>query len=237
MAGHSKWANIKHRKERADQKKGKIFSKLIKEIIVAVKQGGADPTTNTKLRGIIQKAKAANLPNENIERNIKKASNADQSNYHETIYEIYGVGSVGIIVEGLTDNKNRMASEIRIAINKCGGTIATPGAVSYNFEKKGVIQILSDQKEELFLDAIDAGAEEFDSSEDQCMITTAADQLMKVKEELDQKGYISTGATIEMIPKLLVQCSKEDQDKNLTLIEWLENLDDVDSVYHNMDLS
>src|SRR5271157_288814 len=127
MSGHSKWANIKHRKDRADQKKGKIFSRIMKEIISAVKHGGPDQKSNSKLRIAILKAKEANLPNENIERNIKKASSADQQDFEDVTYELYGYGGVGIIVEAMTDNKNRLASEIRIATNKCGGTIAMPG--------------------------------------------------------------------------------------------------------------
>src|SRR3990167_10602916 len=141
MAGHSKWANIKHRKERADKKKGKIFSRIMKEIISAVKQGGPDLKSNSKLRIAIQKAKDANLPTDNIERNIKKAASADTSDYTEMTYELYGFGGVGLVVDIMTDNKNRIASEIRIAINKCGGTIATPGAVSYNFDRKGLIRV------------------------------------------------------------------------------------------------
>ena len=141
MAGHSKWANIKHKKERADAKKGKVFSRIIKGLISAVKQGGPDPKSNAKLRAAIQKAKAANLPADNIERNIKKASNVDQSDYTEMTYEIYGHGGVGIIVLAMTDNKNRTASDMRIATNKKGGAIASPGSVMFNFDKKGVIQI------------------------------------------------------------------------------------------------
>ena len=153
MAGHSKWANIKHRKDRSDRKKGKIFSRIMKEVISAVKQGGSDPKTNSKLRAAIDKAKEANVPNENIERNIKKASSSDQQDFVEITYELYGYGGVGIIVEGMTDNKNRIASDIRIATNKCGGTIATPGAVAYNFDRKGVIRIpkANTKEDDLFM--------------------------------------------------------------------------------------
>ena len=141
MAGHSKWANIKHRKERADQKKGKIFSRAVKEIISAVKQGGPDLKSNGKLRIAVEKARDANVPNENIERNIKKASDPNTQDFLPFQYELYGFGGVGLIVVGLTDNKNRISSEIRIALNKCGGTQAQPGAVAFNFERKGVIEV------------------------------------------------------------------------------------------------
>ncbi len=236
MAGHSKWANIKRRKEKSDQKKGKEFSHIAKEIISAVKQGGSDPKSNAKLRIVIQKAKSANFPNENIERNIKKAASPDQSDFSEVTYELYGYGGVGIIVEALTDNKNRTSSEIRIATNKCGGTIATPGSVSYNFERKGVLEVLKKHalEEELFLLASDHGAEDFETLEDRFLITTTAENLGKLKEVIETNQIICDGATLEMIPKNLVECSKEDMDANFKLIEWLENLEDVDEVYHNM---
>lgn len=142
MAGHSKWANIKHRKGRADAIKGKLFTRVTKEIISAVKQGGPDVKNNPKLRAALQKARDVNLPNDNIERNIKKASSQDQADFTQMTYELYGYGGVGILVDIMTDNKNRAAAEMRIATNKRGGTIANPGAVSFNFDKKGVIQVL-----------------------------------------------------------------------------------------------
>ena len=141
MAGHSKWANIKHRKERSDKKKGKIFSRIIKELMSAVRQSGPDPKTNSKLRVAIQKAREANVPNDNIERNIKKASSEGGEDYVSMTYELYGFGGVGLIADIMTDNKNRISSDIRIAKNKCGGTIATPGAVAYNFDRKGLIRV------------------------------------------------------------------------------------------------
>src|SRR3990172_108699 len=141
MAGHSKWANIKHRKERSDKKKGKLFSRIAKEIISAVKQGGSDIKTNTKLKLALLKAKDVNLPNDVIERNIKKASSRDQSDFINMSYELYGYGGVGVFVDIMTDNKNKISSEIRIATNKCGGNIATPGAVAFNFDRKGIIKI------------------------------------------------------------------------------------------------
>ncbi len=236
MAGHSKWANIKHRKGRADAAKGKIFSRLVKEIISAVKQGGPDPKTNSKLRLVIQKAKVANLPSENIERNIKKATSQDQADYEQVTYELYGHGGVGIVVDVMTDNRNRAASEMRIATNKRGGTIAGPGSVLFNFEKKGVIQVLQkDVKEDdLFLAVTEAGAEDFEANEDLFLITTPPDLLYQVKEKIEQMGIKCEAADLEVIPKVFVECDAETAKANFALIEWLENLDDVDAVYHNM---
>jgi len=239
MAGHSKWANIKHKKERADQKKGKVFSKLTKEIINAAKQGGADPETNIKLKAVIQKAKAANLPNDTIERNIKKAISTDQSNYDEVAYELYGHSGVGIIAEALTDNKNRTASDIRIAISKCGGNIGSSGAVMYNFEKKGFLQIDAQQikEDDMFMLATDAGADDFELIENNYLITTEQDMLYAVKERIEAQNIKVEDAFLDMIPKVRVKCSQEDQQKNEKLIDWLDNLDDVDAVYHNMEES
>ncbi|MCH9627316.1 MAG: Transcriptional regulatory protein PmpR [Chlamydiales bacterium] len=238
MAGHSKWANIKHKKDKADKQKGKIFSRIAKEIISAVKVGGADQKNNPRLRLAIQKAKAANMPNDNIERNIKKASNSDQTDYESLTYEIYGHGGVGLIVEAMTDNKNRTASDMRIATNKRGGTIAQPGAVAFNFDRKGLIQIeRGDFKEEtLFNAALEAGAEDFESVDVGFMITTDPAQLYAVKEQLDAKGFASAEAEITMIPKVLVECDEGTIEANTALIDWLEDLEDVDAVYHNMDL-
>jgi len=238
MAGHSKWANIKHRKGKADAIKGKLFSRVTKEIISAVKQGGSDPKSNTKLRIAIQKAREANLPNENIERNIKKATSADQADFSEVLYELYGYGGVGILAEILTDNKNRAASEIRIATNKKGGTIASPGSVSFNFDRKGIIQVFkkSAQEDALFLAATEAGAEDFEIADDSYFITTAPDQLFQVKEKIESMGVPCEEAELQMIPKTYVACDEEAQKLNLDLIDYLENLDDVDTVYHNMKL-
>lgn len=236
MAGHSKWANIKHRKGRADARKGKVFSRITKELIVAVRAGGSDPKTNAKLRLVLQKAKAANLPNDNIERNIKKASSGDPVNYDEITYEIYGHNGVGIICEAMTDNKNRTASDIRIATNKNGGSIATPGSVAFQFDRKGVILIPKKgvDQDELFLLVTDVGADEFEEQEDVFVVMTPPDLLFQVKEALDEKQVVIEEANIEMIPKVYVECDEESKEKNIALIEWLEGLDDIDVVYHNM---
>lgn len=237
MAGHSKWANIKHRKGKADAKKGKIFTRAAKEIISAVKVGGgADPKTNTRLRLALQKARAANVPNDNIERCIKKALSADQADYTEMNYELYGYGGVGIIVEVLTDNKNRVSSEMHIATNKRGGRMANPGSVMFNFDKRGVIQVAKRNATEdsVFLTATEAGAEDFEVTEEAFMITTDPADLYTVKDALTHAGFTCEEAELEMIPKNYIECSLDDAKSNLALVEWLEQMDDVDAVYHNM---
>lgn len=236
MAGHSKWANIKHRKGRADAKKGKIFSRIAKEVISAVKVGGPDPKSNPRLRLVIQKAREANVPNENVERNIKKGMSADQADYSEITYELYGHGGVGIIANVMTDNKNRIASEMNIATNKRGGNVATPGAVAFNFDRKGILQVSKEQgsEEDLFLAVTEAGAEDFEAVEDSFVITTDPADLYAVKDKLAEQGIICTSAELEMIPKVTVECDEETAKANLALIEWLEDLDDVDAVFHNM---
>ncbi len=237
MAGHSKWANIKHQKGRADAKKGKIFSRCAKEIISAVKMGGTDPKMNARLRCALDKARENNVPNDVIERNIKKGSSADQADYSEMTYELYGHGGVGLVLDILTDNKNRISSDIRIATNKRGGNIATPGAVAYNFDRKGIIEVVKGKvkEEDLFLVASDAGAEDFEVEEEGYIITTAPMDLAKVKAAIEAIGLKCDEASLEMIPKLYVECDEEAQKANMALIEWLEGIDDVDSVYHNMD--
>lgn len=238
MAGHSKWANIRHRKERADSKKGKAFSRSAKEIISAVKLGGGDPKGNTRLRLAIERARAANVPNDVIERNIKKATSADQADYAEMTYEIYGHGGVGIVIDALTDNRNRTVSDLRIATNKRGGTIANQGAVSYNFDRKGVIQVDGKGVDEhnLFVAASEGGAEDFETEEGMFVITTDPTDLFKVKEAIEKAGFKCESASLEMVPKVLVECDIETAKANLALIEWLEGIDDVDEVYHNLDI-
>jgi len=238
MAGHSKWANIKHRKGKADAKKGKAFSRVAKEIISAVKLGGPDQKNNPRLRLALLKAKDVNLPNDVVERNIKKASNVDQADFIEMTYELYGHGGVGIIVDIMTDNKNRISSDMRIATNKRGGTVATPGAVAFNFERKGIIEIQKNHaiEDELFLAATEAGAQDFETADDFYIITTDPADLYVVKEAVEKLGFKSDESSLEMIPKVYVDCDEETIKSNLALIDWLEQLDDVDVVYHNMNL-
>jgi YebC/PmpR family DNA-binding regulatory protein len=238
MAGHSKWANIKHRKGKADAKKGKAFSRSAKEIISAVKLGGPDPKTNPRLRLALQKAKEVNLPNEVVERNIKKASSADQADYLEMTYELYGHGGVGLIIDVMTDNKNRISSDMRIATNKRGGTIATPGAVAFNFDRKGIIQVSKKniKEDELFLTATEAGALDFENEDDMFIITTDPVELYGVKEAIEKAGFKCEESSLEMMPKVYVDCDEETMKANLALVDWLEQLDDVDAVFHNMNL-
>ncbi len=236
MAGHSKWANIKHRKGRADAIKGKIFSRIAKEIISSVRMGGPDPKGNTHLRLAIQRAREANMPSENVERTIKKAGGSDQADYHHIIYEIYGYGGVGIIVEALTDNKNRMASDIRIALNKNGGTMANPGAVTFNFDQKGIIRVDKEgiDMDVLFLAVTEAGAEDFKEEEETYLVITEPHKLYSVKDALKEVKVLET--ELVMIPKTIMQCGLEDEKANMLLIEWFEDLDDVDTVFHNMSM-
>jgi YebC/PmpR family DNA-binding regulatory protein len=241
MAGHSKWANIKHRKERADAKRGKAFTRVTKEIINAVKSAGPDPKTNAKLRVAIQKAKEVNLPSDNIERNIKKATSADQEAYVEFIYELYGHGGVGILAIGMTDNRNRLASDIRIATNKRGGTIAAPGSVLFNFDHKGVIQLKcpADKEEELFLLASDQGAEEIEEGPEAgtSIVLTPPEQLTVIRQALELAGYEIIEAEQQYLPKVRVSSHGEALAANQALIEWLEGIDDVDEVIHNIEES
>jgi len=237
MAGHSKWANIKRQKEKTDAKRGKIFSRISKEIINAIKLGGStDPKINNRLRIAIQHAKAANFPSDNIDRVIKKASASDQELYHEFQYELYGHEGVGIILDIMTNNKNRIASEIRVATNKRGGSVAVPGAVSFNFERKGVILFTKNHalEEELFTTAIDAGADDFSSDEESFIILTSPQNFYDVKTAVENLGLQADSATIEMIPKSFIEVSQEGREANLALLDWLESIDDVDALYHNM---
>jgi YebC/PmpR family DNA-binding regulatory protein len=236
MAGHSKWANIKRKKAKTDAVKGKIFSRVSKEIINAVKHGGADPKGNVKLRIAIEKAKDVNFPQDNIDRLIKKASSVDQEAYHEIQYELYGHGGVGIIVDIMTDNKNRISSEIRIATNKRGGNVTTPGAVSFNFDRKGVIVVSKQHalEDELFMAATDAGAEDFADEGEVFVITCDPTAFFHVKEAIEKLGFKPDHAAIEMVPKTYVEVDEGTCKQNLQLIDWLENIDDVDHVYHNM---
>jgi len=237
MAGHSKWANIRHRKGKADALKGKIISRCAKEIITSVKLGGSDPKNNPRLRVALDKAKVGNVPNEVIERNIKKGMSQDTSTYEDVTYELYGYGGVGILVEVLTDNRNRTSSDMRIATNKRGGTVATPGAVAFNFDRKGVIELAktAGNEDELFAIALDAGAEDFESSEEGFFITTDPQELDKVQVALKGKNIPIADASLTMIPKSMISCSEEDAKNNMALIEWIEALDDVDELYHNME--
>ena len=240
MSGHSKFANIKHKKEKNDAAKGKIFTKIGREIAVAVKEGGgADPANNSRLRDVIAKAKANNMPNDNIERSIKKAAgDADANNYERVVYEGYGPNGTAIIVDALTDNKNRTASNVRSAFTKGNGNIGTPGCVSFMFDKKG--QILIDREEfemdadELMMLALDAGAEDFAEEEDSFEIITDPDSFSEVREKLEAAGIPMMEASVTMIPQTYVELTDETDIKNIQkTLDLLDDDDDVQEVYHN----
>ncbi len=237
MSGHSKWKNIMHKKEKTDAQRAKIFTKIGKEMAVAVKEGGPDPVSNSKLASLIAKAKANNVPNDNIDRIIKKASSADGADYEEIVYEGYGPSGVAVIVEATTDNRNRTASDVRHYFVKFGGNLGTTGCVSFMFEEKGVIVIENDGKvdeDQLMEDALEAGAADFVSEDGVFEISTETDDLEAVRASLAGKGYAIMSADTDKVPSSYVSLTGEDDVKNMTkLIEALEDNDDVIEVYHN----
>lgn len=238
MSGHSKWANIKHKKGKSDAQKGKIFTKLGREIVIAVKQGGPDPDANSRLKDVIAKCKAANMPNDNISRSIKKASgDGDASNYEEITYEGYGPGGVAVIVECTTDNRNRTAGDLRHYFDKFGGNLGQSGCVSFMFNKKGVIVIEKDGKineDTLMMEALEAGAEDFDASDDCFEILTDPADFSAVREALEAKGYEFLEAEVSMIPTTTTKLTDPEQIKFMDkLIENVEDLDDVANLYHS----
>ena len=241
MSGHSKFANIKHKKEKNDAKKGKIFTVIGREIAVAVKEGGPDPNNNSKLRDVIAKAKANNMPNDTIDRGIKKAAgNVDAVNYVNITYEGYGPSGTAIIVEALTDNKNRTASNVRNAFTKGNGSLGTSGCVSYMFDQKG--QIIIDREEcdmdadDLMMMALDAGAEDFSEEEDSFEILTDPDTFEEVREALEKAGIPMASADVTMIPQNYVKVTDETALKGLQrTLDLLDEDDDVQAVYHNWD--
>ncbi len=240
MSGHSKWANIKRKKEKTDSQRGKIFTKLGREITIVVRQGGPEPEANSKLKDVIAKAKAANMPNENIMRCIKKAAgDVDSANYEEIVYEGYGPGGVAVIVEAMTDNRNRTAGDVRHYFDKFGGNLGTTGCVSFMFDKKGVILIEKDGKineDNLMMEALEVGAEDFTAEEDVYEITTSPDDFSAVREALEKKGYDFVEAEVEMVPQTMTKLTDPKQIEFMDkLIEHLEDLDDVQNVYHNWD--
>jgi YebC/PmpR family DNA-binding regulatory protein len=238
MSGHSKWANIKHKKEKTDAQKAKIFTKIGKEITVAVKMGGGDPNSNSKLRDLIAKAKSNNVPNDNIERCIKKAMGAQDVNYEEIVYEGYGPAGVAVIVETTTDNRNRTAGEVRHYFDKFGGNMGQTGCVSYMFESKGLI-IIEDEDEEIDEDvlmekALEAGAEDFAGENNVYEITTDVDDVYAIKEALEAAGYKITSAEQTKLPNTYVELTTDDDIKHMSLLlEYLDDNDDVINVYHN----
>lgn len=240
MSGHSKWKNIMHKKEKSDAQKASVFTKIGREITQAVKEGGPDPASNSKLKDIIAKAKTNNVPNDNIERVIKKAAgDGDNTSYEEITYEGYGPSGVAVIVEAATDSRNRTASDVRHFFDKYGGNLGSNGCVSYMFEDKGVIILLREDNEgvdedQLMEDALEAGAEDFSSDEETFEITTEPSDVYAIKEALEAKGYKVESAEEDKIPNTYVTLESEDDIKNMNLlIEHLEESDDVQEIYHN----
>ena len=241
MSGHSKFANIKHKKEKNDAAKGKIFTIIGREIAVAVKEGGPDPANNSKLRDVIAKAKANNMPNDTIDRGIKKAAgDANSVNYVSVTYEGYGPNGSAIIVDALTDNKNRTASNVRNAFTKGGGNVGKQGCVSFMFDNKG--QIIIDKEEcdmdadELMMVAVDAGAEDFAEEDDSFEITTDPNEFSVVREALEKAGISMVSAEVTMIPQNWVELTDENDIKKMNrILDLLDDDDDVQAVYHNWD--
>lgn len=240
MSGHSKWNNIKRKKEAADGAKAKVFTRIGREITVAVKEGGPDPASNSKLRDLISKAKANNVPNDNIDRVIKKAAgDNDKNNYETMVYEGYGPGGVAVIVECLTDNKNRTAGDVRHYFDKFGGNMGTTGCVSFMFTRKGVIVLENDNCDEdkLMEDCFEAGAGDFNIDEDAIEVTTDPNDVYNIAEILRGMGYTVVSAEDTMVPSTYTTLTDETQIKHMNLLlEALDDNDDVQEVYHNWDM-
>ncbi len=240
MSGHSKFANIAHKKAANDAAKGKIFTRLGKEIMVAVKEGGSDINNNSKLRQVVAKAKASNMPNDTIERAIKKAASTDMSNYESVTYEGYGPNGIAIIVEALTDNRNRAASNIRNAFTKGGGNVGTPGCVSFMFDDKGQIIISKEEcdkdADELMMLSLDAGADDFNEEDDCYEVLTSPDDFTTVHDALSKENVTMASAEVTMIPQTYVALTSDDDIKKMNrILSLLDDEDDVQNVYHNWD--
>ncbi len=240
MSGHSKWANIKNKKAKGDAARGKIFTKLGREIAVAVKAGGPDPSINSKLYDVIVKCKAANMPNDNIQRGIKKASGElNAINYEAMTYEGYGIGGSAVIVETLTDNKNRTAGDIRHCFDKCGGSMGVSGSVSYLFDRKGVIEVerTAALSEDAVMEmALEAGADDMITTEDEFVIYTSPAAFSEVRNFLEGKGLNFVSAEVELIPQNRVTLEGDKLDKFLKMLDMMDELDDVQNIFHNVDL-
>ena len=240
MSGHSKWHNIQKTKGAADAKRSQLFTKIAREMIVAVKEGGSgDPNNNSRLATVIAKAKAANMPNDNIKRTIDKALGAGNAdNYEQVVYEGYGPCGVAVIVEALTNNRNRTAPEMRHLFDKYGGNMGASGCVSWSFDKKGVIVIDNEEgeldEETVMMDALDCGAADFQADEGIFEVTTEPDDFNAVVKALEEKGYVFASAGIEMVPQNYIKLTNEDDIKNMTkMIDLMEDNEDVQNVYHN----
>ena len=238
MSGHNKWSTIKHKKEKTDAQRGKIFTKIGREIAIAVREGGPDPNTNSKLKDVVAKAKAANMPNENIQRSIKKASGeGDATQYKEITYEGYAPGGVAVIVELVTDNLNRTASEVRHIFDKCGGSLGATGCVAWMFDRKGLIVLEGENldEDEVMMDAIDAGANDVAFDEGYAEIETDPNEVESVREKLEGKYTISS-AESTLVPQNTTDPAGEDLERLQKILDMLNDLDDVSEVYHNANL-
>ncbi len=241
MSGHSKWSSIKHKKGAADAKRGKLFSKLSRAIIVAAKEGGGDPTNNLALQNAVEKARSYSMPKDNIDRAIAKGSgaDADASSFETVVYEGYGPEGVAVIVEALTDNRNRTASDVRHAFSKHGGSLGATGAVAWQFERRGVVVVPADgvDEDELFLAAAEAGAEDVDLDGSVFQVTSHPESLAAVREAIGAEGFTIDSAELMMVPKTTVAIDDESKAKQvMRLIDTLEDNDDVQEVYANFDI-
>ena len=242
MSGHNKWSTIKHKKEKTDAQRGKIFTKIGREIAIAVREGGsADPNTNSKLKDVVAKAKAANMPNENIMRSIKKAAGEGEgNNYKEVTYEGYAPGGIAVIVEVVTDNLNRTASEVRHIFDKCGGSLGATGCVSWKFERKGVIEIDNNKgldEDEMMMLALDAGASDVEYGQEVSVIYTDPNDFSAVRDSLEASGCTFLSAERAMVPTTTVEITDPEMaGKVQKLIDWLEDYDDTQEVFHDADL-
>jgi YebC/PmpR family DNA-binding regulatory protein len=239
MAGHSKWANIKHRKGAQDKKRSKIFTKIIKEVTIAAKEGGADPNFNPRLRLAIQNAKGANIPKDTVERAVNKGSGTDAENYIETTYEGYGPSGIAVFVECTTDNINRTVQDVRAAFSKYGGNLGTNGSLSFIFDRKGIFTVPKGNlvEDQFMMEVIDAGAEDVELQEDIFLITTSLEDFGTMQKRLDELNVEAESAKLERIPKTTTTLDIDSAQKVMKLIDALEDNDDVQNVYHNMELT
>ncbi len=239
MSGHSKWSTVKRKKGAADAKRGKIFTKIIKEIVIAAKEGGGDPESNARLRLAIQNAKGANMPKDNIERAIKKATGSDAENYIETTFEGYGPSGIAVFMECLTDNKNRTLAAVRSAFNKHGGSLGTNGSLSFLFETKGVFTIKKEglDMDNIQLEMIDAGAEDFELEEETFDITCAREDFGSVSKKLSEMGIEPQESGLKRIPNDTKELDIESAKQVVRFIETLEDDDDIQNVYHNLEIT
>lgn len=238
MSGHSKWKNIMHKKAKNDSARASVFTKIGKEIAIAVREGGSDPGSNSKLKDLIAKAKANNVPNDNIDRVIKKAAGGDGEQYEVVYYEGYGIGGVAVIVETTTDNRNRTAADVRHYFDKCGGNLGTTGCVSFMFNDKGVIVIDAEEikdEDKLMEDSMECGALDFTGDQEVYEIYTETESFREVRDSLESKGYTLLSAEIDKVPSTYVELDEEQAIKMQRLLDLLDENDDVQNVWHNWD--